>query len=225
MIYLTPCSPGKKVTYSARWAMSGISWHTCSPGKKVTYSHHDIPEQDVRYIMERISYFFASVCPGEKSNFFARWALSWSTFLPMIYIMVSLLTWQKSNLFSPWYTWQKRHDITPCSPGKKVLTWLPDTTWLIPWYTCSPGKKVTYSHHDIPDILLTWQKSNLFSPWYTWHPAHLAKKLLILTMIYLTPCSPGKKVTYSHHDIWHPAHLAKKYTPWYTWHTAHLAKK
>ena len=94
--------------------------------------------------------------------------------------------------------------------------------------SCSPGKKVTYSHHDIPDILLTWQKSNLFSPWYTWHPAHLAKKLLILTMIYLTPCSPGKKVTYSHHDIpdtlltWQKSNL---FSPWYTWHTAHLAKK
>jgi hypothetical protein len=169
MIYLTPCSPGKKVTYSNHdipdtlltWQKSNLfwpwyTWHPahlakklliltmiylthCSPGKKVTYSHHDIPD--------------------------------------------TLLTWQKSYLFSPWYT----------------------------WLNCSPGKKVTYSHHDILDTLLTWQKSNLFSPWYTWHPAHLAKKLFILTMIYLTPCSPGKKVTYSDHDIPDStAHLAKK---------------
>ena len=113
---MTPCSPGKKVTYSdhdipdncspgKKVTYSAMIYLTpCSPGKKVTYSHHDIPD--------------------------------------------TLLTWQKSYLFSPWYT----------------------------WLNCSPGKKVTYSDHDIPDTLLTWQKSNLFWPWYTWHPAHLAKK-------------------------------------------------
>ena len=119
---------------------------------------------------------------------------------------------------------------------------------------CSPGKKVTYSHHDIPDTLLTWQKSYLFchdipDTLLTW------QKILILAMIYLTPCSPGKKVTYSRHDIpdtlltWQKSNLfchdiaCKKVTysamiydlltwqksnlflPWYTWHTAHLAKK
>jgi hypothetical protein len=54
MIYLTPCSPGKKVTYSHH----DIPDSTAHLAKKVAYSDHDI-EQGVRYIMVRISYFFA----------------------------------------------------------------------------------------------------------------------------------------------------------------------
>jgi hypothetical protein len=163
----------------------------CSPGKNINYSDHDIPD--------------------------------------------TLLTWQKSNLFWPWYTW---HPV----PGEQGVRYIMVriSYFFARWTVCQvyhgqnkllfcqvsrvsgiswPGKKVTYSDHDIPDTLLTWQKAYLFSPWYTWHTAHLAKKLLILTMIYLTPCSPGKKLTYSHHDIpdtlltWQKSNL---FWPWYT---------
>ena len=173
--------------------------------------------------------------------------MSWYTWL--------LLTWQKSNLFLPWYTWHTAH------LAKKLL--ILTMIYLTP---CSPGKKVTYSHHDIPDTLLTWQKSNLFllpDTLLTW------QKSTYSAMIYLTSCSPGKtysaNITYwqkSNHDIpdtlltwqksnffawqvyhgriipeqgvlltWQksylfwPGDIPDLFSPWYTWHPAHLAKK
>ena len=139
----------QKVTYLLRW----YTWHRCSPGKKVTYLPGD------------------TLLTWQKCYLFWPW-YTWHPahlakkllILTMIYL-TQLLTWQKSNLFSPWYTWHPAH----LAKQLLILTMI----YLTP---CSPGKKVTYSDHDIPDTLLTWQKSNLFWPWYTWHTAYLAKK-------------------------------------------------